>query len=96
VRVPLDLIAAGTLAATAGSAAGVLEDPPELLAAAELVAELELDAVLPPEDEDELLLLPHPTIAAALSSETPRESQLFRVRIALLLNLVSTRRLRAA
>jgi hypothetical protein len=46
------------------------------LAAAELVV-----------DDDELLLLPHPATATTLSSRIATESQLFRVRIALLLEL---------
>jgi hypothetical protein len=76
----LDLIELGTRAATAALpplaldvAAEVDEAAVELLAAADVVGEVVL------------LLLPHPTIATALSNEIATESQLFRVRIALLL-----------
>jgi molybdopterin synthase catalytic subunit len=72
------LIEAGTNAATAESAPEALElaavvEP----AAAELLAEV---------DEDELLLLPHPAITTTLSSGITMETQLFGVRIALLLH----------
>jgi hypothetical protein len=71
------LIALGTIAAIVALVPGALElVAAVLLAAAELVAE---DA-----GELLLLLLPQPTIAAALSSETATESKLLRVRIALL------------
>jgi hypothetical protein len=78
------LIAAGTSLTTEASellepeaAAEVLE-----LAAAELVP-----------DDDELLLLPHPATATMLSSRIATESQLFRVRIALLLEIEVLRRI---
>ncbi|MGO9823613.1 MAG: hypothetical protein ACLPTJ_23530 [Solirubrobacteraceae bacterium] len=67
----MDFSELGTNATIAGSepaAAELLADVLDELAAAEL-------------DDELLLLLPHPTIAAALSSETARESHLF-VRIA--------------
>jgi hypothetical protein len=66
--VPFDLIAAGTWAATAAFA------PDE--AGVELVAELELE-----DDELLLLLLPHPTTAAAQSTESGATNQLLHVRI---------------
>jgi hypothetical protein len=70
------LIALGTSAATAELAAGAAAEDDALVvgAAADDVAELLL-----------LLLLPHPTIAAALSSETVAESQVLGVLIELLL-----------
>jgi hypothetical protein len=72
--VPFDLIELGTKAAMLALAPDDAEPVLEL-AAAELVAV----------DDDELLLLPHPAIAAALSSVTATETQVLRVRIALLL-----------
>jgi hypothetical protein len=67
VSVPLDLIAAGTLAATAGSAAA-----DELEPAAEDVPALELEE---PEPDDELLLLPHPATAATHNTGASAASQ---------------------
>jgi hypothetical protein len=73
VSVPLDLIALGTSAATEASALGAaeLELP---LEDAEL---LELDE--PPPADDELLLLPQPTIAPVLNRATAKEIRLLRV-----------------
>lgn len=53
-------------------------------AAEELAVVEPAAAELAADDEDELLLLPHPAIATTLSSGMATESQLFRVRIALL------------
>jgi hypothetical protein len=76
------LIAAGTSAATAASAAGTAE----LVAALDVVAELELapPALADDDEVDELLLplLPHPAIAATQSSATAAASQLLLIRIA--------------
>jgi hypothetical protein len=77
------------MAATAASAPGaaaalelVAADEVVELAAAELVA-----------DEDELLLLlPHPTIAPAHSSDTAAETHLLRLRIALPVLVVITQK----
>jgi hypothetical protein len=68
------LIALGTRATTLGT-------DPELAADDEALVVVELAA----DDDELLLLLPQPTIAAALSSDMATESQLLRVRIALLL-----------
>ncbi len=74
----MDLIELGTRAAIAAF------DP----AAAELVAALLVPVAAAELAADDvellLLLLPHPTIAAALSSVIATERKLFRVRIALL------------
>jgi hypothetical protein len=69
-------MSAGTIAATVASAPA----PPAALEVADELAAAEL---VP--DDELLLLLPHPVIAAVTSSETATESQLLRVRIALLL-----------
>ena len=67
---PLDFSELGTNATIAAS------EP----AAAELLADV-LDGLAAELDDELLLLLPHPTIATALTSETARESHLL-VRIA--------------
>jgi hypothetical protein len=70
------LIAAGTSLATAASVPAVIElDAAVLVLAAELLAE-ELLA------DEELLVLPHPTIAAAQNSDTATVSNGLRVLIA--------------
>jgi hypothetical protein len=84
------LIEAGTSASICGTAAVPTPGVPELADADDVPA-----AELVPADDDELLD-PQPAIAAALSSETTTESQLFRVRIAFPLKLDSPRRLGAA
>jgi hypothetical protein len=74
------LIEAGTSVSICGTAVVPTPGVPEL----ELADEEVPAAELVPADDDELLD-PQPTIAAALSSETATESQLFDVRIAFLL-----------
>jgi hypothetical protein len=59
----------------------------ELAVALEDAAEVVGLAAADPVADDELLLLPHPATATTLSSRIATESQLFRVRIALLLEL---------
>jgi hypothetical protein len=80
----LDLIADGTSLATAGSApeAALPPDGALLLDAAVLVAPADEDA----DDEDELLLLPHPTAAVTHSANSAAESQPLQIRIKLLRN----------
>lgn len=67
---PLDLIAAGTWAATAGFA------PPDA-AGVDVDAELEVEL----EDDELLLLLPHPAITATHSSDNGATNQLLDLRI---------------
>jgi hypothetical protein len=74
VSVPLALIALGTSAATAELAPALLELDVALEDAELLVEELEL-----PADDELLLLLPQPTIAPMLNRATAKEIRLLRV-----------------